>query len=318
MAAKANLTKAADFGITAREVDFVTRFNRNWTDLMDVLGILRPIKKAPGTILRSYTTTVTLQSGAVAEGNEIPYSKATLTPTVLSDLTLEKFAKAVSIEAVNEFGAEIAIQRTDDAFLNELQNLVFNRFITFLGTGTLEPDLDEGETIYGFQYACALAMGLVRDKFKKIHRDSTNIVTIANTLDAYSYLGNAVISNFANTTNGLTYLKSFLGTGTLLLSSDIDRGTVLATPSENIVLYYADPSDSDFRQLGLEYTVEGQTNLIGFHANGNYSTAVGESYAIMGMALSAEYLDGIAKVEFTPDGTTPASAGGNGGEGGNG
>ena len=34
----------------------------------------------------------------------------------------------------------------------------------------------------------------------------------------------------------------------------------------------------------------------GFHAQGNYSTAVGESYAIMGMKLWAEYLDGIAVV----------------------
>jgi hypothetical protein len=71
---------------------------------------------------------------------------------------------------------------------------------------------------------------------------------------------------------------------------------VLATPIENIDLYYIDPSDSDFAKLGLQYTVAGQTNLIGFHAQGNYNTAVGESFALMGMALWAEYLDGIAKI----------------------
>jgi hypothetical protein len=52
-------------------------------------------------------------------------------------------------------------------------------------------------------------------------------------------------------------------------------------------------------KLGLTYTVQGETNLIGFHAQGNYSTAVGESYALMGMSLWAEYLDGIAKITFT-------------------
>ena len=83
----------------------------------------------------------------------------------------------------------------------------------------------------------------------------------------------------------------------MFLSSKIPAGEVIATPVENIDLYYIDPSDSDFAKLGLEYRVDGETNLIGFHANGNYSTAVGESFALMGMTLWAEYLDGIAVVE---------------------
>lgn len=65
---------------------------------------------------------------------------------------------------------------------------------------------------------------------------------------------------------------------------------------DNIHLYYVDPGDSEFAKLGLQYTVQGETNLIGFHAQGNYSTAVGESFALMGMTLWAEYLDGIAIV----------------------
>ena len=42
--------------------------------------------------------------------------------------------------------------------------------------------------------------------------------------------------------------------------------------------------------------MQGETNLIGFHVQGNYGTAVGESFALMGMALWAEYLDGIAVI----------------------
>jgi hypothetical protein len=95
---------------------------------------------------------------------------------------------------------------------------------------------------------------------------------------------------------GLQYVKNFMGAETMVLSSEIPEGTVIATPSENIVLYYVDPADSDFAQLGLNYTTDGETNLIGFHANGNYSTAVGESYALMGLKLWAEYLDAIAVV----------------------
>ena len=53
MAAKANIITSADIQVTAREIDFVTRFERNWQHLRDILGIMRPIKKTPGAVLKS-------------------------------------------------------------------------------------------------------------------------------------------------------------------------------------------------------------------------------------------------------------------------
>ena len=143
-----------------------------------------------------------------------------------------------------------------------------------------------------------MAKGLVIDKFNKMRRTVTEVVGFANVLDVYQYIGGANIT--VQTAFGLQYVKDFMGYSTLFLLSepDIARGKVIALPVENIDLYYIDPSDSDFAKLGLEYRVDGETNLIGFHANGNYSTAVGESFALMGMTLWAEYLDGIAKVTF--------------------
>ena len=287
-AAKENLTKAENFSVTAREVDFVTRFTKNWKALQEILGIMRPIRKTPGTKLVSSEASITLQPGNIGEGEEIPYSQATVKPVAYADLTIEKYAKAVSIEAVNKFGAAIAVQKTDDAFLNELQNNVLDRFYTFLQTGTMTGAYDS------FQMAVAMAIGKVVDKFKKMRKDVSSIVVFVNTLDAYRYLGAAEIT--VQTANGLTYVNNFLGAQTVILSSEIPEGTVIATPSDNIVLYYIDPGDSDFAQLGLNYTVEGETNLIGFHANGNYNTAVGESFALMGMTLWAEYLDAIAVI----------------------
>ena len=57
--AKENLTKAANISVSAREIDFVTRFGRNWEHLREILGIMRPIKKAPGTVLKSKYATIT-------------------------------------------------------------------------------------------------------------------------------------------------------------------------------------------------------------------------------------------------------------------
>lgn len=286
--AKANLTKVANIDATVRELDFATRFEQTWAALREILGIMRPIRKAPGTKLVSYKASVTLQSGAVGEGEEVPYSLAKVEPVAYDDLTIEKYAKAVSIEAVDKFGAAIAVQKTDEAFLNELTGNVLDRFYTFLQTGTLT------DTFEDWQMAVSMAIGMVNDKFKKMRKTVTNIVVFVNTLDAYKYLG-ATTAGLA-TEYGITYVKNFLGANTVILSSEIPENTVIAVPVDNIDLYYVDPSDSDYARLGLDYTVAGETNLIGVHAQGNYSTVVGELFAIMGLTLWAEYLDGIAVV----------------------
>ena len=278
--------------VTAREIDFVSRFGDNWDALRNIIGISRPIRKAAGTSLVSYTASVALESGSVGAGKVIPYSKTTIVQAAKSDVTIEKYAKAVPIEDVNTYGAEIAIEKSDDAFLTQLQNVVLGKFYTFLNTGSTTGSASD------WQSALAKAQGLVLNQFATIQKDVTQVVGFANILDAYDYLGAADIT--VQTQFGLTYIKDFLGYSTLFLlpATQIARNTVIATPVENIDLYYIDPSDSEFARLGLNYTTQGETNLIGFHAQGNYSTAVGESYALMGMTLWAEYLDGIAVVTF--------------------
>lgn len=275
--------------VTAREKDFVTRFGRNWDALREILGIMRPIKKEAGTQLKSYTASVTLEDGDVDPGNVIPYSKATVTQVGYDDLTLKKYAKAVTVEDVDQYGVEVAVQKTDEAFLNELQTVIMDDFYTNL-TGNTSALTGTYAT---FQMAIAMSIGKVRDKFKKMHKNVSNIVVFVNTLDAYEYLGGAELT--IQSLFGIEYVKDFLGAQTMILSSEIDRGTVIAIPSDNLVLYYADPA-TEFSRLGLVYTTDGETNLIGFHAQGNYGTAVGESFALMGMKLWYEYADGVAIV----------------------
>lgn len=281
--------------VTAREIDFVSRFNSNWDALRSILGVMRAIKKTAGTKLVSYTTDVDLEDGDVGAGEVIPYSKTTIVQSEFGDLTIEKYAKAVPIEDVNKYGAAIAVEKSDDAFLTKLQNKVLGNFYSFL-TGTAGVLTDTAST---WQAALAKAQGLVLNKFASIDKEVTEVVGFANILDAFDYLGNANIT--IQTAFGIQYVKDFLGYKTLFLlpAKYIARNTVIALPVENIDLYYADPADSEFAKLGLQYTVQGETNLIGFHAQGNYGTAVGESFALMGMALWAEYVDGIAKVTVT-------------------
>ena len=291
MAAKNNVTTTGQFSTSVREVDFVTRFADNWDALRNIMGIMRPIRKAPGTKLVSYKASVdgTLQGGtSVAEGDEIPFTKMKVEPVSYADIEVAKYAKSVTLESVAKYGADVAVEKTDDAFLVALQNKILGEFYTFLGTGTLTLS----ETTW--QRALAMAKGKVLDKFAGMDKDVTEIVGFANILDAYDYLGDKEIT--VQTVFGLNYVENFLGYRTLFLLPDkyIAQGTVIALPVENIDLYYVDPGDSDFAKLGLNYTVKGETNLIGVHVDGDYSRATGDMYAIMGMKLWAEYLDGIA------------------------
>ena len=290
MAVKTNLTKTANVNVAAREIDFVTRFGQNWEALREIMGIMRPIKKAPGTVLKSKTASITLQSGAVAEGDEVPYSLAAVTETPYQDMTIEKYAKAVSIEAIKDHGYDAAVAMTDAAFLNELQSVVTGRFYTYLLTGSLTA------TYTTFQMALAMARGAVLNAFKGMHKDVTEVVGFVNLMDFYSYLGAADIS--IQSEFGLTYVKNFMGYRVVFLcaNGEIPTGKVVAVPVENINLYYVDPSDSDFSRAGLDYTVAGETPLIGFHTQGNYTHVVSECFAIMGLTLFAEYLNGIAVV----------------------
>lgn len=290
MAAKANLIMTNDIHVTAREIDFVTRFERNWQHLRDILGIMRPIKKQPGAVLKSKYAEGTLQSGKVGEGEEIPYSKFVVKEKDYAEMTIEKYAKAVSIEAIKDHGYENAVQMTDDEFLFQLQTDVTGRFYDYLKTGTLT------STETTFQMALAMAKGRVENKFKQMHRNVTGVVGFVNILDVYEYLGAAEIT--IQNQFGFQYMKDFMGFNTIFLLSDseIPRGQVIATPVENIVLYYVDPNESDFARAGLVYTVSGETNLIGFHTQGNYHTAVSEAFAVMGLTLFAEYIDAIAVI----------------------
>ena len=290
--AKQYLTKSANIQTQAREIDFVTRFALNWEHLRDIMGIMRLIRKTPGTVLKSKYAEVTLQNGAIGEGEEVPYSQANVFTKDYATIQLEKFRKGVSAEAINEHGYDDAVGLTDDQFLFELQTNVTGRFYSFLKSGTL---ISAKAT---FQAALAEAQGRVRNKWKAMHRGITEIVGWCNILDAYDYLGAANIT--VQNQFGMSYIENFIGYSRLFLCSDeeIPRGKIAATPVENMILYYVSADDNDFARAGLVYTTDGITNLIGVHVNGEYGTVVSELHALMGLTLMAEYIDGIAVVDI--------------------
>ena len=196
----------------------------------------------------------------------------------------------------------MAVDRTNIDFRNELQKKVLTDFYTFLKTGKLVG------TQKTWQRALAIAKGAVLKRFANDNLDVTEVVGFANIMDFYDYLGDKEIT--VQTEFGLNYVKNFLGYSTLFLLPDafIEQKKVIAVPVENIDLYYVDPADRDYATMGANYTVSGETNLLGYHTEYNYKNATTTNYAIMGMKLWAEYLDGIAVVTVGASNTEPAVA----------
>ncbi|MCD7712310.1 MAG: hypothetical protein LUJ25_06280, partial [Firmicutes bacterium] len=210
----------------------------------------------------------------VPEGSVIPYSWGTVAEVPFGELTVDKYAKAVSLESINSYGYDIAVQETDNEFLNELQGMVLTDFYAFLracgsadgavaSQASLASSEESGEKTKTWQQCLALARGRCLNEFMKMRRTVTDVIGFANIMDLYTYLGDAPVT--VQTAFGLSYVQNFMGYSTLLLLSDneIPQGTVLATPANNIVLYYCDPSHSEFARAGLQYTVDGDTPLIG-------------------------------------------------------
>lgn len=305
MAANENLIMSADIELESRKIDFVTQFARSWQALQDVMGIARPIKKENGSQLSSKYAEGELQSGDVAEGDFIPRSHYKVKEKFYDKIKIEKYSKEVSIEAVADHGYEAAVDMTDEEFLVQLQEEVSTRFYNYLKSG--EMTFEERT----FQMAFAMAIGKVKDKFKKMHRNVTSTAVFVNTLDLYAYLGSSDIT--IQNAFGFSYIENFLGAERTFISSEIPRGTIIATPINNIVSYYVDPADSEFSRMDLRYTTDGVTNLIGFAVKGDYDRATSVSYALMGFRLFAEYIDAIAVATINPSTTnaesenTPAS-----------
>lgn len=287
-AAPTNMTGQAQIQVRAREIDFVTSFGENMQALLDIMGITRMIKKTNGTVLKVKKVSGTLQSGDVAEGDEIPLSQYKVEERDFDTIKIEKYRKGVSLEAIAEKGYDAAVDQTDAEFKSDLQNKILDKFYGQLKMGSL---VGHEST---WQMAIAMAIGRVKDKFEKMKRTATGTAVWVNTLDVYKYVGAADIT--MQTAFGMNYIKNFLGADICFISSQIPENTVIATPLNNLVAYYVDPADSEFVKAGLAYTVDSETGFIGFHAQGTYERAISDMFAIMGVRLFAEYLDAIAYI----------------------
>lgn len=279
MAAETNLIKSADLA-RAREIEFTYTFGESIKKLMEALGVTRKIPKQAGTVLKAYKATGTLESGVVAEGDLIPLSKYVTQPVSFAEITLKKWRKATSAEAIIEKGFSQAVTMTTDAMLKDVQKGIRTDFFGFLATGT---GVASGAT---FQATLAQAWGQLQVLFED---DEIGAVYFMNPLDVADYLATANIT--LQSAFGMTYVENFLGLGTVILNSSVPKGKIYATAKDNIVLYYIPVNGADLNEA-FSFTSDA-TGLIGIHEVPDYTNMTASDTVVSGLVLFAERLDGI-------------------------
>lgn len=290
MPAETNLTKANDMK-KIREVDFVNRFTHSsLAKLIEVLGVTRKIPMMEGTTMYVYAMSGTLANdGNVAEGEVIPLTKIEQTKTPVGEITLKKWRKAVSAEAIKKSGYQTAVVETDDKLLSLVQNGVRSDLFTFLNGSITGATTVTG---VGLQKALASAWGQLQVLFED---DTAQAVYFVNPLDIAEYLGGASITT--QTAFGMNYIEDFLGLGTVIMSSRITQGTFVATAKENFIMYYltmngdvADAFDLTADELGYIGIKSGYQNE---------ERAQIESLVMDGIQFLVEYAGGVVKGTIT-------------------
>lgn len=279
MAAEENLIKSADL-VRAREIEFVSMFGDSLKKLIEALGVTRKIAKQAGYTLKAYKATGTLQEGNVAEGDLIPLSKYKTEAVAFNEITLKKWRKATSAEAIIEKGYDQAVEMTTDAMLKDVQKGIRTSFFSFLATGT---GVATGAT---FQATLANAWGQLQVLFED---DEIESVYFMNPLDVAEYLGTAQIS--LQTAFGMTYVENFLGLGTVILNSSVPKGKIYATAKNNLVLYYIPVNGADLNEA-FSFTAD-QLGLIGIHEAPDYTNMTASDTVVSGIVLFAERIDGV-------------------------
>lgn len=283
MATDPKMMKAADFAKVS-EVDFVNQFAENIINpLTELLGITRKIEKKPGQVIKAYRVTGELEDGTVAEGEEIPLSKYKTEVVDTFELSIKKYRKQTTLEAINDKGYEQAVTDTDTKMITDIQKVIRTDFINFLATG-------EGEANgAGLQSVLAQTWGKLKVLFSDYDVAEEDLVYLVNPLDIADYLSDKEITT--QTVFGFTYIKNFLGLYNVLVHATVPQGTVYGTAKNNIVLYYTNPANADVAQA-FEFTTDA-TGYVGVHHETSYTSLVTDTVAICGIGLFAELIDRV-------------------------
>ena len=277
-AAAENTTVTADLE-PAISVDFVSRISANMNSLMEVLGVSDLIPMAAGTTLKMWKMVKENSPAQVDEGEEIPLTKVTRKPAGEVVIEMNKYRKNTTAEAIQKVGRNMAINKTDEKLVSEIQKDIKNSFYAVLKTGT---GTASGTNL---QTALAALWGKLSIRFEDT---DVSPVYFINPLDVAEYLGNAQIST--QSAFGFQYIENFLGLGTAILHSAVEQKKPIGTVKENLRGVNV-PMNGEVAQA-FNLTAD-NTGLVGMTHSTKTNNATIDTLIISGVKFFPEYVDGV-------------------------
>lgn len=279
MFAEENMTTKADLE-PAISIDCVSRITGNISELQQVLGITEMESMAAGTFIKIYKMEQVNTPEQVGEGEKIGLTKVTRTLARTIELILKKYRRNTSAESIQKVGRDIAINQTDEKLLSGIQKEIKRDFYAMLEAGTGKAS---GTTL---QATLANAWGAIKKFYED--EDATPIYFVSSE-DLAEYLGTAQIS--LQQAFGLSYIKDFLGLGTVVVSPTLTKGKVIATAKENLHGAYAPANTGDVaRTFGL---TSDATGLVGMTHAAITENATVDTLVMSGVVFYPELLDGV-------------------------
>lgn len=265
-------------------IDIASELANGYRKLAEILGVSRLDAVPEGTSIKVYKSAVKGNLGAqVAEGDVINLTEVERKATPYT-LTLKKYRKYVTAEAIQKSGRENAIYDTDRALISAIRKDVKADFITFLATAG-------GTATAGTSLQTQLAnnWGAMQGYFADEDVEPVHFVDPA---DVATYLGTAQITT--QTDFGFTYVENFLGLGTVIICN-VGAGNVYSTAKENLHCAYVPANGS----LGQEFELTtDESGLVGVtHDRVNDRASIG-SLMMTGVKFFAEDLPGVFKGTF--------------------
>lgn len=271
----------ADMAILAKSQDlnFVTKFETDLHNLLEILNKAEVEIMAPGTALKTYASSGAIGDGTVDEKGLIPDAGIAMGDAIITELTFSKYRNLVGIESVAKKGYDVAVGGANTELLKQVQKKIRAGIIKCLAVAGATSVTASGT----FQAKVAKAAAEVSKKFED---EACTPVFFANPDDVYEYLGTHNITLEQNF--GLSYLANFMGIGNVIVDSNVPAGTVYGTATENIVVAAASVAGID----GMEVTSDA-SGLIAVHNGAKYENGALETVVYCGIATQPAIADRV-------------------------
>lgn len=258
-------------------------------------AVVSPTKAELENYYVAYAAQGSSSGTSYVEGDRIARSHYKVKKEPIGEVEFIPYVKQTTAQAILRGGYENAIGRTDRKAIREMRAAVLKKFFDLLanGTGSVAPE----SGTYNLQELLAYMDATLKDSLETNGDggDDTEAIYFVNRQDAAKYVGHAEITT--QNAFGLSYLKTFLGVENVILTNQVEEGTVYATTVENIHVY-----GMDFEALansGLVYASD-EMGLIGVQHAIDYDHASAETYLVRSTNLIPEVLDYIVIGSVNP------------------